>query len=188
MTTTQGALIGYARVSTGDQTLDLQRNALRGAGCFRIFEDTASGSTTTRPELDKLLAFVRPGDVLVVWKLDRLGRSLHHLVNTVNDLAGREVGFRSLSEAIDTTTPTGRLMLHLMMAFAEFERDLIRERTRAGLDAARERGVRLGRKPALTPDQKTLARRLVGEGASVTAVAETLNVSRGSVYRALSPA
>src|SRR5918911_5738013 len=135
-----GHLLGYARVSTGDQNLDLQRDALTAAGCYRVFADTASGALTVRPELDRLLDQLRPGETLVVWKLDRLGRSLRHLVDTVTGLAERGIGFRSLQEAIDTTTPGGKLVFHVFAALAEFERDLIRERTSAGLAAARAPG------------------------------------------------
>ena len=124
-----GHLLGYARVSTGDQSPDLQLDALRAAGCYRVFVDTASGALTTRPELAKVLDQLRPGDALVVWKLDRLGRLLRHLIEVVGDLERRGVGFKSLRESVDTTTPGGRLVFHLFGALAEFERDLIRERT-----------------------------------------------------------
>ena len=124
--------IGYARVSTADQVLDLQVDALRAAGCERIFEDTASGVKTARPGLDKALAYIRDGDVLVVWKLDRLGRSVGHLVETVQRIEAAGAGFRSLTEGIDTTTSTGRLLLHLFASLAQFERDLIKDRVNAG--------------------------------------------------------
>src|SRR5512135_3247749 len=134
-------LVGYARVSTTDQTLALQRDALTRAGCSRIFEDTASGARTDRSGLDLALSFLRDReDTLVVWRLDRLGRSLRHLIDTVGALQERGIGFRSLQEQIDTTTSGGRLVLHVFGALAEFERDLIRERTQAGLAAARARG------------------------------------------------
>jgi DNA invertase Pin-like site-specific DNA recombinase len=135
-----GHLLGYARVSTTDQQPQLQVDALQRAGCYRVFTETASGARTDRPVLEQLLDQLRPGDTLVVWKLDRLGRSLRHLVDTVTGLADRGIGFRSLQEAIDTTTPGGKLVFHVFAALAEFERDLIRERTSAGLAAARARG------------------------------------------------
>ncbi|MDT3438349.1 recombinase family protein [Pseudofrankia sp. BMG5.37] len=177
--------LGYARVSTGEQNHDLQVRALTDAGCARIFEDTASGSTTTRPKLDKMLEYARAGDVIVVWKLDRLGRSLRHLIDVISGLEERGVGFRSLTDGIDTSTPAGRLCFHVFGALAEFERDLIRERTRAGLDAARDRGSQLGRKPALTAEQKAHARRMVAAGTTVSEAARILNCPRQSVYRAL---
>ena len=137
-----GHLLGYARVSTGDQSPDLQLDALRAAGCYRVFVDTASGALAARPELAKVLDQLRPGDTLVVWKLDRLGRSLRHLIDTVSELERRDVGFKSLRESVDTTTPGGRLVFHLFGALAEFERDLIRERTAAGLAARAPGGAR----------------------------------------------
>jgi DNA invertase Pin-like site-specific DNA recombinase len=135
-----GHLLGYARVSTTDQQPQFQVDALEHAGCYRVFTETASGARADRPTLTQLLDQLRPGDTLVVWKLDRLGRSLRHLVDTVTNLADRGIGFRSLQEAIDTTTPGGKLVFHVFAALAEFERDLIRERTTAGLAAARARG------------------------------------------------
>jgi DNA invertase Pin-like site-specific DNA recombinase len=135
-----GHLLGYARVSTTDQHPQLQVDALTAAGCYRVFTETASGARADRPALTQVLDQLRPGDTLVVWKLDRLGRSLRHLVDTITSLADRGIGFRSLQEAIDTTTPGGKLVFHAFAALAEFERDLIRERTAAGLVAARARG------------------------------------------------
>jgi len=143
-------LIGYARVSTADQTLNLQHDALTQAGCSKIFTDTSSGANTERKGLEDALSYVRPGDTLVVWRLDRLGRSLQHLIETITKLHDRGIGFRSLTEQIDTTTSGGRLVFHVFGALAEFERDLIRERTQAGLQAARERGHRGGRPKALS--------------------------------------
>ena len=131
---------GYARVSTGDQTTDLQRDALEKAGCNRIFTDVASGAKAHRPELDHMLDLLREGDTVVVWKLDRLGRSMQNLVELINDFDTRGVQFRSLTEAIDTSTPGGTLIFNIFGSLAQFERDLIRERTRAGLEAARARG------------------------------------------------
>src|SRR5574339_852726 len=139
-------LVGYARVSTLEQTLALQQDALTKAGCERLFTDTASGSQAVRPGLEEALAYVRPGDTLVVWRLDRLGRSLRHLIDTIALLQERGIGFRSLPEQLATTTSGGKLVFHVFGALAEFERDLIRERTQAGLLAARARG-RLGGRP-----------------------------------------
>src|SRR3954467_1460073 len=135
--------IGYARVSTGEQTLDLQLDALQVAGCGKVYQETASGAKADRPVLDEVLSYLRTGDTLVVWRLDRLGRSLKHLIEVVAALAERGIGFKSLTEQIDTTTPGGKLIFHVFGALAEFERDLIQERTQAGLAAARARG-RLG--------------------------------------------
>ena len=144
-----GKQIGYARVSTPEQCLDLQLNALKATGCDQIFEDHGvTGDKTARPGLDQTLAALEPGDCLVVWKLDRLGRSLRHLTETLQSLAERDIGFRSLQDAIDTTTAGGRLYFHIMAALAEFERDLISERTKAGMAAAKARGVHVGR-PAI---------------------------------------
>jgi DNA invertase Pin-like site-specific DNA recombinase len=145
-----GHLLGYARVSTTDQQPRLQVDALKRAGCYRVFTETASGTCADRPTLEQVLDQLRPGDTLVVWKLDRLGRSLRHLVDTITELAERGVGFRSLQEAIDTTTPGGKLVFHVFAALAEFERDLIRERTAAGLAAARARGRHGGRPSVMT--------------------------------------
>ena len=142
----------------------LQLDALRAAGCDRIFEDRASGAKTDRPGLTQALAFVREGDVLVTWKLDRLARSLPHLIETVNQLEDCGAGLQSLTEAIDTTTPGGRLIFHVFGALAQFERDLIRERTRAGLSAAASRGRRGGRKPVVTADKLSRAKSLIAKG------------------------
>jgi DNA invertase Pin-like site-specific DNA recombinase len=176
--------IGYARVSTLEQTLALQQDALTAAGCEQTYTDTASGSLTERPGLTDALSHLRPGDTLVVWRLDRLGRSLSHLIETVRELHGRDVGLRSLQEQIDTTTSGGKLVFHVFGALAEFERDLIRERTHAGLVAARARGRLFGRPKALSPQQvkqlQTLAkddRNTVGE------ICQTLGISRATFYR-----
>src|SRR5437764_6988199 len=152
--------IGYARVSTLDQNLDLQEDALKAAGCEKIYTDKAGGTRAERPGLERALADLRPGDQLVVWKLDRLGRSLKHLIETVNDLRDRGVGFQSVQEAIDTTTSGGKLIFHVFGALAEFERDLIRERTRAGLQAARARGRQGGRPRSLDETTRAQARSL----------------------------
>lgn len=185
--------IGYARVSTDQQNLALQIDALEAHGCDRVFQDVGSGSLKHRPQLEAALDYVRPGegDVLVVWRLDRLGRGLRHLIELVEDLGSREVGFRSLTEQIDTTTPAGRLQFHIFGALAEFEREVIRERTRAGLAAARARGRLGGRPPRLTAEKVAMARAAIAEGEqSVTAVATALGVGRTTLYRhlALDPA
>lgn len=179
-------LIGYARVSTQDQSPALQFDALRQASCARVFEDRGvSGAKVQRPGLAAALAYVREGDVLVVWKLDRLGRSMAHLIETVSALEARGVGLRSLTEAIDTTTPGGRLIFHVFGALGQFERDLIRERTRAGLAAAAERGRKGGRKPVMTPAKLTRARALIAQGLNVREVAARLKVGKTVLYEAL---
>src|SRR5512144_839185 len=148
-------LVGYARVSTQDQTLDLQKDALEKIGCTRIYTDTASGAKAERKGLEEALNYVREGDILVVWRLDRLGRSLKHLIEAITELNKRGIGFKSIQENIDTTTSGGKLVFHIFGALAKFERDIIRERTRAGLTAARARGRKGGRPNALT--QKSTA-------------------------------
>lgn len=183
-----GSVIGYARVSTDDQCTDLQLDALRAAGCTRIFEETASGTLTDRLQLSAALDYLRPGDTLVTWRLDRLGRSMRHLIETVTDLESRGVSFRSVQENIDTTTATGRLVFHIFSALAEFERALIVDRTRAGLAAARERGAKPGRKPTLTPEQVDMVNALHAGGQhTVAAIAAAVGASRATVYRALRP-
>jgi DNA invertase Pin-like site-specific DNA recombinase len=179
-----GHLLGYARVSTTDQQPQLQVDALERAGCYRVFVETATGARADRPVLEQLLDQLRPGDTLVVWKLDRLGRSLRHLVDIVTGLAERGIGFRSLQEAIDTTTPGGKLVFHVFAALAEFERDLIRERTTAGLAAARARGRPRGRPPVPTTPKLKVAEEMYRSGQyTVSAIATTLGVSRASIYR-----
>lgn len=178
-------LIGYARVSTEDQSLDLQRRALAEAGCKRIFEDRVSGVIAARPGLGKAMKAVAAGDVLVVWKLDRLGRSFPHLLEVIQALENRRVGFRSLTESMDTTTASGRLLFHLVGALADFERSLIRERTSAGIRAAKARGVHVGRRKALTPAQISHAQMLIDKGESASIVARTLKVGRSTLYRYL---
>ncbi|MGO2052401.1 MULTISPECIES: recombinase family protein [Glutamicibacter] len=181
-----GEMFGYARVSTAEQNDALQQDALKAAGCFRIFSDHASGALATRPELGRLMEQLRPGDTLVVWRLDRLGRSLKHLIDTVNVLEAQGVGFRSLQENIDTTSPGGRLVFHVFGALAEFERDLISSRTRAGLDAARARGRTGGRPSLLAGDKLETARSLYEQGQlSVESIGGVLGVSRTTVYRSL---
>ena len=179
--------IGYARVSTGHQRLDMQLDALRASGCARIHTDTASGALSARPGLDQALAELDEGDTLVVWRLDRLGRSLPHLVATIDNLARRGVNLRSLHEAIDTTTPTGRLMVHLIASLAEFERELTIERTIAGLEAAKARGASLGRPTVWTPQRAEAAAALLAAGATVTQTAAALGVSRATIYRHANP-
>jgi DNA invertase Pin-like site-specific DNA recombinase len=179
-------LYGYARVSTTLQDPALQTDALTAAGCARIFVDKASGKSDRRPQLDKLLEAVLPGDVIVVWRLDRLGRSLRHLITTLNALAERHVGFRSLTEGFDTTNAGGRLLFNIMGALAEFERDLIVERTQAGLAAARARGRHGGRPTVMTPEKVKLAREMYdAQEYTVDTIAKTIGVSRMTVYRHL---
>ena len=180
-----GELLGYARVSTTEQDATLQHDALSAAGCWRTWTDTASGVKTGRPQLAEVLASLRPGDTLVVWRLDRLGRSLPHLSDTVRGLEDRAVGFRALTEAIDTTTPGGRLVFHIFASLAQFERELIRERTQAGLTAARARGRVGGRKTVLTPAKERQARRMLAEGATKAEVASVIGVSVSTLYRRL---
>lgn len=178
--------IGYARVSTIAQDEALQLDALNKAGCDRLFIDKVSGKLTSRPALDDLLEQARPGDALVVWRLDRLGRSLRHLIDTVASLDERGIAFISLTEQMDTSTPGGKLIFHVMGALAEFERDLIRERTLAGLAAARARGRTGGRPTVWTPAKLKTARAMKASGEhDVTTIARVLGVSRASVYRAL---
>ena len=177
--------IGYARVSTGDQEVALQLDALQKAGCETIFRDQASGAKTDRPGLAEALAHVRKGDILVVWKLDRLGRSLPHLIETVTELERRNVGLRSLTESIDTTTPGGRLIFHVFGALGQFERDLIRERTRAGLSAAAARGRKGGRKPVVTEDKLERAKALMQQGLNVREAAARLKIGKSALYEAL---
>src|SRR3954453_6659864 len=157
----KGMLLGYARVSTADQNLALQRDALTEAGCQKIFTEQLSGAVTDRPALHEALAFARSGDTLIVWKLDRLARSMKQLIETIEELRLRGIGFRSLTEALDTTTAQGRLVFHMFGALAEFERSLIRERTQAGLAAARRLGRTGGRPPKLTDEDIEVAKALL---------------------------
>jgi DNA invertase Pin-like site-specific DNA recombinase len=180
-------LIGYARVSTQDQTLNLQKDALKKIGCNKIFTDTASGAKAERNGLEEALEYVREGDTLVVWRLDRLGRSLKHLIETISQLDTRKIGFKSLTENIDTTTSGGKLIFHIFGALAEFERSLIRERTQAGLLAARVRG-RLGGRPKAkalnTPKKVDMAQRLYNDkNNTIDEICKTLNISRATLYR-----
>jgi DNA invertase Pin-like site-specific DNA recombinase len=177
-------LIGYARVSTPDQSLDLQRDALITAGCERLFTDIASGAKAERPGLAEALRECRPGDILVVWKLDRLGRSLSHLVATVRELVDRDIGFKSLQESIDTTTSSGKLIFHIFASLAEFERDLIRERTNAGLSAARARGRKGGRPKGVDEKKRKAALALKNDRErSVKEICDILGISRNTYYK-----
>ncbi len=179
-------LVGYARVSTSEQRIDLQTDALTQAGCPKIFSDVASGALADRTGLEEALRFVREGDTLVVWKLDRAARSLRHLIEIVNGLAGRQVAFKSLRENIDTESAGGRLIFHIFAALAEFERELIRERTNAGLGAARARGRRGGRKRALSAEQVKVAQSLASNrNVTITEICRTLGTSRATLYRYL---
>lgn len=177
--------IGYARVSTDDQNLDMQRDALQLAGCSTIYADTASGKNTARPELTHCLKALRPGDTLIVWRLDRLGRSLSDLLQIVGDLDRRGIAFASLTEKIETGSATGRLVFHVFAALAEFERGIIRERTRAGLDAARQRGRVGGRKPKMSDKQKAEAFALHDSNFPVADICARANISKATFYRAL---
>lgn len=179
-------LVGYARVSTEDQNPDLQLKALKATGCKKVFVEKASGALRERPELSAALEYARKGDMLVVWKLDRLARSLKQLIETIESLETRKIGFRSLTEAIDTTTSGGRLVFHIFAALAEFERSIIRERTLAGLAAAKARGARPGRKPSLDADDLAAAKALLRKGhLKVTEVARRLSVAPSTLYRHL---
>jgi len=181
-------LIGYARVSTQDQTLDLQTDALEQAGCEKVFKDVMSGATSERPGLQAALNHLRAGDTLVVWRLDRLGRTLKQLIATVTDLSDQGVGFKSLQESMDTTTSGGKLIFHVFASLAEFERDVIRERTKAGLQAARARGRR-GGKPSLQsrdPKKVALAKQLYAERKmAVREICATLHIGKSTLYRYL---
>lgn len=189
--------IGYARVSTSDQNLDLQNKALKEAGCERIFEDVASGARSERPGLNEALNFMRPGDILVVWKLDRLGRSLKHLIDIVNDLKKKEIGFISLQENIDTTSKIGMFFFHVFGALAEFEKDIIIERTNAGLAAARARGRNGGRPRKVKKSDIPLIQAAVKasmkpalnkeDQITITQICEKYSISRTTFYRTFNP-
>ncbi len=176
-------LIGYARVSTQDQNLELQRDALTKAGCQKVFEDKLSGARTDRPGLSKILEMLRKGDTLVVWKLDRLGRSVKQLVDLIGELRKQGVQFKSLTDAIDTGSPSGRFFFHVMASLAEMERELSVERTRAGLEIARQLGRKGGRKPKMTGSKIESARKLLASGIPPKDVAKDLGVSVPTLYR-----
>lgn len=176
---------GYARVSTDDQNPDMQLTALKRAGCKKLFEDRLSGATTKRPALLRCLKTLESGDTLIVWKLDRLGRSLRDLIAMLDDLKQRGIRFQSLTEAIDTETPTGRAMWQMIGVLAELERSMITERTRAGVKAAQRRGVQFGRKPKMTRQQIDHARQLIEQGDDRQKVADLFKVSRKTLYRVL---
>jgi DNA invertase Pin-like site-specific DNA recombinase len=182
-----GRRIGYARVSTEEQNLDLQLHALEAAGCDLIFDDKGiSGAALTRPGLSQAFKTLQPGDTLIVWRLDRLGRSLSHLIHMLEDFGKRGIGFTSLNDPVDTTTASGRLILQVLGALAEFERSLISERTLAGLSAARRRGRTLGRPKKLNGAQLDHARHLIGsKAASKKEVADMFRVSPRTLYRAI---
>lgn len=177
------AIIGYARVSTNDQNTALQQDALRKHGCERIFEDHLSGASNSRPGLIGLLEFIRPGDIVCVWRLDRLGRSLPELIQIVTQLECQQVSFCSLTEKIDTSTPGGQLIFHIFGALAQFEREIIRERVNAGLTAARKRGKIGGRPRALDNDRHAAFSTLVNQGLSQKEICASLNISRATYYR-----
>jgi DNA invertase Pin-like site-specific DNA recombinase len=176
-------LLGYARVSTDEQDLALQLDALNQAGCERVFTDKASGSANNRPGMEQLLSHLRPGDCLVVWKLDRLGRTVKGLVDMVTDLETKGIQFRSLTDGIDTSTGAGRFFFHVMAALAQMERELIAERTKAGLAAAKARGKLGGRKPKMTDTKISAAKKLLQSGTPAKEVAENLGISIPTLYR-----
>lgn len=181
--------IGYARVSTKEQSLNLQEDALKKAGCKKIYSEHISGANTTRPQLQEMIQHLREGDLIIVWKLDRLGRSLRDLVNLISKFQDMGIGFRSLNDNIDTTTPTGKLTFHLFAALAEFERDIISSRTKAGLEAARARGRKGGRPKGLSikaQDKARLAESLYTEKQrSISEICSHLDISKPTLYRYL---
>ena len=175
--------IGYARISTQEQNLDLQKDALKRAGCEKIIEDVVSGKAESRSGLDRAKELLRAGDVLVVWRLDRLGRSLKHLIELMTELEKQKIGFQSLQESIGTTTPGGKLVFQIFGALAEFERNLIRERTKAGLDAARARGREGGRPKKLSAQQRALAIDLYHQKKhSIDEICRTMGISKPTLY------
>jgi len=176
---------GYTRVSTNDQDTQLQLDALKDAGCERLYQEKQSGIKQDRLELQQCLKSLRAGDSLIVWKLDRLGRSLQHLIEVIADLESREIGFQSLTENIDTTSPTGKLIFHIFGSLAEFERGLIRERVKAGLVAVKKKGTRFGRPQALNDSDKDMALAMFNGGATKIAIARHFNVTRQTIYTLL---
>ncbi len=183
--TTKQRLFGYARVSTDEQTTRLQFDALKAAGCGKIFQDKLGGALSSRPQLDRVIAELLAGDTLVVWKLDRLGRSLRNLLEIAETLYERGVALRSLTEHIDTATAAGKMLYSVLGAVAQFERDVLRERTVAGIRAAQARGEHVGRPPALTPTQVREAKKMIDRGESPNHVARILRVGRSTLYRHL---
>ncbi|MBF0227527.1 MAG: recombinase family protein [Desulfobacterales bacterium] len=180
-------LIGYARISTQEQTLEPQIDALSSAGCEKIFTDIASGVKTQRKGLDDAMEYCRKGDILVVWKLDRMGRSMSHLVETITKLEKQGIGFRSMTEKIDTTSAGGRLVFHLFSSLAEFERDLIRERVQAGLKSARARG-RKGGRPSVSEETKAMARALLSDKSlSIKQICDRLGIAKSTLYKHAKP-
>lgn len=177
------AIIGYARISTSDQSTDLQRDALLAAGCTRIFSDEMSGSRADRPGLSQALEYAREGDTLVVWRLDRVGRSVSHLIEVVGELERRGVALQSLNEQIDTSTPSGKLVFHVFSAIAEFERNLIRERVSAGLAAARKRGRIGGRPKAVDAAKARSIRAMKSQGLTTSEILESAQISRATLFR-----
>lgn len=181
-------IVGYARVSTEEQKLDLQLDALRKAGCEKIFKDKVSGVSTERPGLEGAISFARAGDTLVVWRLDRFGRSLKDLVSRIEELRKRDIGFRSIQESVETTSATGKLVFHIFGALAEFERDLVRQRTMAGLESARARGRLGGRPRSMDAKKVRLASRLMKDpDLSVREICEAVGVSSATLYRYVAP-
>jgi len=181
-------LIGYARVSTAEQKLDPQIETLSAEGCEKIFSDVASGVKTQRPGLDEAITYCRPDDILVVWKLDRMGRSMSHLITTIKQLEKKKIGFQSITEKIDTTSPGGRLVFHLFGALAEFEHALIRERVQAGLKSARARGKKGGR-PPVSEETKTMAQALmVDKSLSIKQICDRLGIAKSTLYKYAKPA
>jgi DNA invertase Pin-like site-specific DNA recombinase len=176
---------GYARVSTNSQDNQLQLDALKAAGCKKIYEEKASGANTDRPELKQCLKAMNNGDQLVVWKLDRLGRSLPHLIEVINTLEVESKSFQSLTENIDTTSPTGKLIFHIFGSLAEFERSLIRQRVMAGLEAAKKKGTKFGRPEALSSKDREMAITMFNGGASKKDIAEHFGVARQTIYSVL---
>ena len=176
--------VGYARVSTHEQNLDLQLDELNKAGCEHIFTDKINGAVSERPGLDEVENYLREGDVLVVWRLDRLGRSLKHLISYVSSLESKGIGFHSISESINTETPSGTFMFHVFGALSEFERNLIKERTRAGLEAARSRGRQGGRPEKLTAEQQELVKTLyANKSHSISAICKMVGVGKTTLYK-----
>ena len=176
-------LIGYARVSTNDQNLNLQKEALLKVGCEKIYEDKISGTTKQRPGLDKALDVLRAGDTLIVWKLDRLGRSIKNLISLISDLNSKDIHFKSITDSIDTSTPSGRFFFHIMASLAQMERELIAERTKAGLNAAKKLGRIGGRKRKMTKSKIIAAKKLLDSGIAPKDVAQNLGVSLATLYR-----